>query len=39
MNYLLDKYNLKYQALRYNIDLVFLNKFDKIIKKIEQQNT
>ncbi|CAD8159582.1 unnamed protein product [Paramecium octaurelia] len=39
LNYLLDKFNLKYQALRHNIDKVILEKFEKIKSKIEQKNS
>ncbi|CAD8155716.1 unnamed protein product [Paramecium octaurelia] len=39
LNYLLDKFNLKYQALRQNVDGVILNKFDRVTSKIEKKNS
>ncbi|CAD8062478.1 unnamed protein product [Paramecium sonneborni] len=39
LNYLLEKFNLKYQALRQNIDRVILDKFEKIKSKIQRKNS
>ncbi|CAD8069078.1 unnamed protein product [Paramecium sonneborni] len=39
LNYLLEKFNLKYQALRQNVDRVILDKFEKIKNKILEKNS
>ncbi|CAD8065254.1 unnamed protein product [Paramecium sonneborni] len=39
LNYLLDKYNQKYQTLRSNINQIFHNRIDKIIGNLSQKKS